>query len=374
MKKSHEGLRGLARRSVLRIQPYVPGKPIEEVQRELGLKDVIKLASNESPFAPSPKVIQALKENLKNLNRYPDGSCYYLRRALSRHCKVAGHQLIFGNGSDEIIVLCVRAFVDSGEEVVVAAPSFLIYKIACQAAGARIREVPLKGFHYDLPRMAKAVTKKTKIVFIGNPDNPVSTYVTEAQVKGFLKSLPSHVLVLLDEAYFEFVDEKDYPDSIGLLKSHPNLIITRTFSKMYALAGLRIGYGIARPETIDILERLREPFNVNSLAQIAAVVCLKEASYYRERLKRIKEQRGFLYQNFKEMGLSFVESVTNFILVDVRRDSAKVARALLEKGVIVRDMNFWGLRNFIRVTVGMPEENQKFIRALRGLVEVKEAL
>ena len=361
-------MRKLARRSVLGVQPYVPGKPIEEVQRELGLKEVIKLASNESPFPPSPKVIEALQKHLKNLNRYPDGACYYLRQALSRRLKVPAGQLIFGNGSDEILVMSVRAFVNEGEEVVLARPSFLIYKIASQVAGAKIREVPLKNFRYDLSGMSQAVTKKTKIIFIGNPDNPASTYVTQRDLEAFLKGVSPEVLILLDEAYFEFVREKDYPDSLGLLKIYKNLVITRTFSKMYALAGLRIGYGIARPEVIDVLERVREPFNVNSLAQAAAVACLRDSAYYQRMAGLMRGQKKYLYENLERLGLPFVESATNFILVNVKTNSSLLGRALLAKGVIIRDMNFWGLKNFIRVTVGTPAENRKFIRALQEIV------
>ena len=361
-------MKSLARSCVFKVKPYVPGRPIEEVQRKLGLKEVIKLASNESPFPPSRRVTCAIQKALPHLNRYPEGSCYDLRRELSRRLKVASNQLIFGNGSDEIIVMGVRAFVQEGDEVVVAKPSFLIYKMASVAAGARIQEVPLKNFRYDLEAIEKALTKKTKIIFIGNPDNPASTYVTHREAETFLRAVPPNVLVLLDEAYFEFVEEDDYPDSLALLKTHKNLLVTRTFSKMYGLAGLRIGYGISRPETIDILERVREPFNVNTLAQVAAVACLKDSAYYRAGLKLLKDLKQCLYENFRTMGLPFVESATNFILVRVPQDSSVVDRELLKRGVIIRDMSFWGLKNFIRVTVGTPAENQKFLRALKAVL------
>ncbi len=363
-----------AKKHILNIEPYQPGKPIEEVRRELGLKDVVKLASNENPYNPPAKIIRAIEKAAKTINRYPDGGCFYLRRELAKRLKVSCDQLIFGNGSDEIIVLLLRAFVSEGDEVVVAQPSFLVYDIASRMEGAVVKPVPLRDFHYDLDRMAEAVTRKTKVIFIGNPDNPAGTYVTAGQLKSFLKNLPRDILVLIDEAYYEYVSAKDYPDAIRLLKAYKNIIITRTFSKMYGLAGLRIGYGIAHRETVDILNRVREPFNVNSLAQAAAVACLKERNYYSRAAKQIEEQRLYLYQQLSKMDVAFVRTATNFILIDVKektsgkRKSTKISRELLKKGVIVRDMIFWGLDTFIRVTIGKKEENRKFIKALKELL------
>src|SRR3989344_2192893 len=268
-------------KNIYRVKPYVPGKPIEEVKRELGLRSVVKLASNENPFAPSPKVLKAISSASKTINRYPDGQCFYLRRELAKKLKIKPEQLIFGNGSDEVIVMAIRALIEPGDEVIVAKPSFLIYEIAAKLAGANISSVALKDFYYDLEAMKKAVTPKTKIIFIGNPDNPAGTYVNESQIVNFLEGLSENILVFIDEAYYEYVSAKDYPDTIKLLKRFKNIIITRTFSKLYGLAGLRIGYGIASPGVIDILNRVREPFNVNSLAQEAARACLESPSYYK---------------------------------------------------------------------------------------------
>ncbi len=358
----------VARSSILEIKPYLPGKPIEEVKRELGVKQVVKLASNECPVGPSPKVVRAITQAIKGLNRYPDGGCFHLRQELSRRLKVKPNQLIFGNGSDEIIVMVIRAFVREDDEVIVAQPSFLIYEIASQIAGAKIRSIPLKDFYYDLEGMRKAVKTKTKVLFIGNPDNPASTYLTHNQLRDFLNELPKDVVVIIDEAYFEFVENSDYPDSIKLLQSYSNLVITRTFSKMYGLAGLRIGYGIAHADMIDILNRIREPFNVNSLAQAAALSCLKDGAYYRRVLQSIRTEKKALYRQFKVMGLSYIEGVTNFILLNVNKNSTEVSQGLLKRGVIVRDMDFWGLKNYIRVSIGTPKENQKFIRALKEVL------
>lgn len=361
-------MKRIVRKSVLNIKPYVPGRPIDEVKRELGLKDVIKLASNESPFPPSPKVIKAISLQIRNINRYPDGECYYLRRELAKQLKVSPQQIVFGNGSDEIIVLVLRAYIDNGDEVVIAKPSFLIYEIASKIAGAKVRAVPLKVLNYDLDGMRRAVTKKTKVIFIGNPDNPAGTYVTRKQLSAFLKKIRKDIIVFIDEAYFEYVSSKDYPNGINLLKRYKNLIVTRTFSKTYGLAGLRVGYGVTSKETADFLNRIREPFNVDSLAQAAALACLKDKGYYKGLMKKINEQKKYIYKSVKDLGLSCNKSVTNFILIDVKQDATKVVKKLLKKGIIVRNMGFWGMKNFIRVSIGTKEENKKIINALRKIL------
>ncbi len=350
------------------VAPYVPGKPIEEVKRELGLNDVVKLASNESPFVPSPRVLRAIAKAALTLNRYPEGGCFYLRETLAKKLRIKPDQLIFGNGSDEIIVMAIRAIVGPQDEVIIAQPSFLIYDIAARLEGARVRAVPLKGFYYDLPAMQSAINENTKVIFIGNPDNPCGTYIPKTALLKFLNSVPSHILVFLDEAYYEFVDEKDYPDSLSLIKKFSNVLVTRTFSKMYGLAGLRVGYGIARPEIIAALNRLREPFNVNSLAQAAAVACLNDTMYYGRVAKVIKAEKAFLYTQLTKRGWTFEKSYTNFILVKVNGDATAVTRDLMKKGVIVRDMSHWGLKNYIRVTIGSRKENNKFINVLEDVL------
>ena len=241
-----------ANRNILKVKPYVPGKPIEEVKREFGLKSVIKLASNENPYPPSPKVLKAISAAARGVNRYPDGSCFELRWELARRLKVLPDQLVFGCGSDEVIVMAIRAFVEPGDEVVIARPSFLVYSIASITAGATLIEVPLKGLRYDLPAMKAAVTGKTKIVFIGNPDNPSGLYPSKDEVAEFLKGFPPDVIVFFDEAYFEYISAKDYTDTLALLKTRKNVIVARTFSKIYGLAGLRIGYGIADIEVAGV--------------------------------------------------------------------------------------------------------------------------
>jgi histidinol-phosphate aminotransferase len=357
-----------ANKNILNLKPYIPGKPIEEVKREFGLKSVIKLASNENPYGPSPKVLKAILKAAQDVNRYPDGSCFELRQELAKRLKVQPEQFVFGCGSDEAIVLAIRAFVEPGDEVVIAKPSFLVYSLAASAAGAELVQVPLLGLRYDLPLMKMAVNAKTKLVIIGNPDNPSGLYVSKAEVEEFLNGFPEDVLVLFDEAYFEFVTEKDYPDTLALLRSRKNIIVARTFSKLYGLAGLRIGYAVASVEVADLMNRAREPFNVTSLAQAAAVAALKDQGYYRKILAVLKRERDKVCQGLTKLGVEFSKGYTNFIQIKVSRDSREVSLALLKKGVIVRDMNVWGLENYIRVSIGTPSENQRFLRALKEVL------
>ena len=358
----------VANKHILAVKPYIPGKPIEDVKRELGLKSVIKLASNENPYSPSPKVLTAMHKAALSVNRYPDGGCVVLRKAVAKHLKVNEDQLIFGNGSDEIIVLAVKAFVKEGDEVIIAKPSFLIYNIASTLAGAKIHEVPLKDFQYDIPAMKAKLSKRTKIVFIGNPDNPSGTYVPAKALEDLIKAASKETLIFIDEAYFEYVRATDYPDGIALMAKYPNVMVTRTFSKMYGLAGLRVGYGVANINIIDILNRLREPFNVNSVAQAAAVAVLQDKAYYQRIAKDVEEQRQYIYRSLTELAITYQRSFTNFILVQVGKDSTKVATALLKQGVIIRDMAVWGLTGYIRVSIGSPSENKRFIKTLARIV------
>jgi histidinol-phosphate aminotransferase len=361
-------MRPKAHKSILTIKPYVPGKPIEEVKREFGLRHVIKLASNESPFGPSPKVLKAIQAAAKVVNRYPDGDCFLLRQELAKRLRVKPRQLIFGNGSDEVIVLAIRAFVGPGDEVVLAKPSFLVYEIASKIAGARLKHVPLRNFRYDLAAMKKAVTAKTKIVFLGNPDNPSGMYLPDKDLVNFLKGLRRDIVVLIDEAYFEFVRAADYGQAIRLINRYPNVLVTRTFSKMYGLAGLRVGYGVGDEGMIDLLNRIREPFNVNSIAQAAALAALKDRAYYKKISATIDKQRRFLLAGLLRLNLKVVDSCANFILIDVGASAPVIANKLLKKGVIVRGMGFWGLKGHIRVTIGAASENKRFINALEAVL------
>ena len=361
----------IVRKNILGVKPYTPGKPIEEVQRELELEEVIKLASNEHFLGPSPKALAAIKGALNNINRYPDANCFYLKKKAAEFLGVKAENLIFGNGSDEVIGIAMKTFVGEGDEVVIARPTFLIYEIMAQIQGARIKFVPLKeGFKYDLAAMKRAVTKDTKMVFIANPDNPTSTYVTRNELEAFLDGLPAGLVVFLDEAYFEFAKNsaKDYPNGLDYFEKY-NVIVARSFSKAYGLAGLRVGYGVASSGIISFMDRVREPFNVNILAQAAATAALGDKSFLKDTLAHVEKEKTFLYSTFKDMGIDYVKSATNFILFDVKVDCKKVFGKLLKKGVIVRDMMSWGLDTYLRVTVGTRAENMKFIAALKEVLD-----
>ncbi|MFH0763418.1 MAG: histidinol-phosphate transaminase [Candidatus Omnitrophota bacterium] len=359
------------RPNILNVKNYVPGKPIEEVRRELGLNDIIKLASNENCLGPSPKAVAAIKRNLKNVNRYPDSSSFYLRKRMAKLLGVEGNNLIFGNGSDEIIGLAVRTFVKDGDEIVIAKPTFLIYEIVSQIQNAKIKLVPLtKDFRHDLKAMKEAITENTKMVFIANPDNPTGTYVTKSELNGFFKGLPEDLVVFLDEAYFEFARSacKDYPDGLGYLEKRAGLIVARSLSKAYGLAGLRIGYGISNAEVISCMEKVREPFNVNLLAQAAALAAIDDKAFLKKSLSHVELEKEFICGKLCKLNLVYVKSATNFIMVDIKKDCKLVYGKLLKKGVIVRDMKAWGWNSFIRVTVGTRDENKRFIAALKKVI------
>jgi len=353
-----------AREVVKRLQAYRPGTPIEEAKRELKLKSIVKLASNENALGPSPKALAALRKNVGELHRYPDATCAELKVRLAERFRLDPSWFIIGNGSDELIVLTLRAFVDPGEEVIVAEPTFLIYAIQAKACGARVITVPMTRLRYDLIRMRKAISSHTKLVFIANPDNPTGTYVTRRELEAFLRDLPSHVIVFIDEAYYEFVEARDYPQTIRHLKTAP-LIITHSFSKAYGLAGLRIGYGIANPSLIRAMDAVREPFNVNRLAQAAACAALEDGAFLARTRRMVREGRRYLSRELARLGLRVVPSVTNFFLMDFGPHAAQVAKRLLEHGVIVREMGAWNLNEFLRVTIGTMSENRRFIKALK---------
>ena len=367
-------MKNIVSQNIEKIKPYIPGKPIEEVEREFGVTSPVKLASNENPLGASPKAVAAINRNIKNINRYPDATCFYLKRKLKDKLDVSEESLVIGNGSDEIIVLAIRTFTVPGDEVIIARPTFLIYEIASQIQNVDMKIVPMTGeFRYDLKAMKDAVTPRTKMIFIANPDNPTGTYVTRNELDEFFDGLPEDVMVFLDEAYFEFANfsRKDYPNGLDYLK-RPNTIVSRSFSKVYGLAGMRIGYGISDPNIINYMERVRDPFNVNILAQAAAIAALDDKAFLTRSLKYVEAQKKLLYKEFEKMDLKYVPSVTNFVIVDIREDCKKIFNALLRRGVIVRDMKAWGLDTYIRVTIGTRDENKRFIRSLKEVLSNKE--
>jgi len=362
-------IRKLAKRNVLDIKPYEPGKPIEELKRELGIPRIVKMASNENPLGPSRRAVLAIKRAASMVNRYPDGSCYYLKQALSRHLNVSFDNLIIGNGSNEIIELVLRTFLSSAEEVIMSEPSFLIYNIACRVQDGTPVVIALREFKPDLDAMKNAITDRTKLIFIDNPNNPTGRSIGESEVEGFLEDRPENMVVIFDEAYNEFVERDDFPDTVRYI-GRKNVIVLRTFSKAHALSGLRIGYGIADKEIIELMNRVRQPFNVNSLAQVAAIASLQDREHIANSKLAVSEGKRFLYENLDTIpGLSYIKSDTNFILINVGRRGRDVFEALLKKGVIVRSMEAYKLDNFIRVTVGTMAENTRFIKALKETME-----
>jgi histidinol-phosphate aminotransferase len=350
------------------IKPYVPGKPVEELERELGITGSIKLASNESPLGPSPLALKALHDGMDDLNRYPDGSCYYLKDKLSSRLGVSTDEMLFGNGSNEIIELAVRTFLSPGDEAIMASPSFVVYPTITQAVGGKSVVVPLKEHRHDLKAMASSITKKTRIIFIANPNNPTGTINTEAEMHEFMERVPEGVLVVVDEAYFEYVTSSDYADSRQYLNKGRSVLILRTFSKIYGLAGLRIGYGLANRHIIGEMNKIRQPFNINSLAQRAAMAALGDSDHLKKAKEINEEGKKYLYHEFETSGIDFIPTEANFIYIIFKEDIAlKLYNDLLEEGVIVRLM---GSRE-LRVTIGLPDENRRLIDALKKIKDQK---
>lgn len=340
---------------------------MEEVERELGLDEVVKLASNENPLGPSPLAIQAIRGALQGLHRYPQGGCHSLRQRLSQHLGLPPEELCFGNGSNELLELVTRAFLGPEDEAVMGDPAFVVYRSVCQAVGSKIREVSLKNFVHDLDGMLQAVTARTKLVFLGNPNNPTGTCVLPTDLHTFVEALPRNVILVVDEAYREYVPQDLQPDLLKYIREGRYLLTLRTFSKAYGLAGLRIGYGVAPTGMVEILNRVRQPFNVNLLAQEAAMAALDDMAHLEETLRTTEAGRRSLQTHLDEMGLSYTPSVTNFVLVNVGVEGRALANRLLRKGIIVRSMEGYGLPTYIRITVGTHQENT---RALKALVEV----
>lgn len=356
-------IKKLVRPSVRELCPYEPGKPIEEVQRELKLGDVVKMASNENPLGPSPLALKAIKSCLGKLNFYPDGSGYYLRKKLSTFLDVGEDSIILGNGSDEIIRIIAETFLNEGEEVVISDPSFVIYQIAVRIMNGNCRLVKLKNYQYDMAAMAGAVGNKTKLIFIANPNNPIGTMAAEDEIESFLKEVPKEVIIVFDEAYFEYIERADFPKTIDYIKNGRTVICLRTFSKIYGLAGLRIGYGIACPEIITEMNRVRHPFNSNSIAQAAAAAALDDEEHIRKSREVNSAGKTFLYRELDRRSISYIPSEANFILIKVG-DGSGVVETLLRKGIIVRGMDGYNLPDFIRLTIGIEKENRRFIEEL----------
>jgi len=357
-------MRRLTTDDIQTLKPYVPGKPVEELERELGITGSVKLASNENPLGPSPKAMAAVRDALGGLNRYPDGAGFYLRKALSDKYGHPIDGIILGNGSNELLEIIVRTFLLDGEEAIMAEPSFVVYKMAAQAAGRERVIVPLKAGRHDLSGMADRITARTKLIFIANPNNPTGTINTASEMDAFMARVPSDVIVVVDEAYFEYATDPSYPDTMKYLKAGRRIIILRTFSKAYGLAGLRIGYGLADAELTDLMNRVRQPFNTNSLAQAAALAALGDAGHVSKSVRINEEGKKYLYRELDRLKVEYLPTHANFIYMDMKRDAAPLYEGLLGKGVIVRPMG----PSQLRVTIGLPEENERFVKALEALL------
>lgn len=352
------------------IKPYKPGKPIEEVIKELGLTgDIVKLASNENPLGASPLAIKAMTAKIADSHLYPDDNCYYLKQRLSERFSIPLANTIVGSGSVELIELIIKAYVNPGEQVIMSEPSFIMYKIACQIFGGERVAVPLKDQRHDVETMIKAINSKTKIIIVDNPINPTGTIVERESMDRFIRAVPPHVIVVLDEAYCEYIVDPNYPSGLDYLQDHPNIIVLHTFSKIYGLAGLRVGYGFGSEEIIGAMMKVRLPFNVNRIGQVAAGAALEDREFVRRSLENNEEGKEFLYREFQRLGLSHTRSHGNFILVDLKRDAQEVFEALQQRGIIARTVYEYGLPTSLRITIGTRAQNGALVNALQAVTK-----
>jgi histidinol-phosphate aminotransferase len=359
----------LARKGILKIASYIPGRSIEEVQREYGAKRWVKLASNENLFGPSPKALEAIRKELPNIHFYPEGPTPLLRKALAKTFSLTEENIITSNGADNLILMIANAFVDEGDEVIMADPTFPVYTNVTQIMGGKPIRVKLQNYTHDLDGMLNRVSRKTKLVIVCNPNNPTGTIVSEPAFNQFLSELPEQVIVILDEAYGDFAEAPLYPNGLDYVKKKEQVIALRTFSKVYGLAGLRIGYAIGREDLIHCLYQVRDPFPVHRLAQVAAVAALADTNHILKSIQLVYEGRRFLYKELDRMGIRFVPSEANFIFVDFEKDIGEVFQGLLKEGIIIRPGRSWGYPTCGRITIGRMADNRRFIKALKKIVK-----
>jgi len=359
-------MKSLVTETISRLRPYEAGKPIEELARELGIVDAVKLASNENPLGPSNKALAAIAGALPELHRYPDASAFRLRERLAEHLSVPMNEIIQGNGSNEILELCVRTFTTPSDHVVFGDPAFVVYQLAAMAHGVPFTAVKLREDVHDLEAMAAAVTPKTRVMFVTNPNNPTGTYVTRSAMERFLRAVPEDVVVVVDEAYFEYADAPDYPNCLELRKLRERLVVCRTFSKIYGLASLRVGYAVAPPELVDYMNRVRAPFNVSTIGQVAALAALSDTEHVERSRSENRVERARISEELAKLGMHVVPSQANFVYIDTKRQARPLYDALLRKGVIVRP--FGALPTNLRITVGTKSENDRFLTAFREVL------
>jgi histidinol-phosphate aminotransferase len=346
------------------LKPYVPGKPLSELERELGITHSIKLASNENPLGASPRVAEAIVAALPEIARYPDGGGFELRQALAKKHRIAPDRITLGNGSNDVLDMVARVFLKPGCESLFSQYAFAVYPICSQAVGATLVIAPAKDYAHDLEAMRERVGADTRVVWIANPNNPTGTWLGRDALHAFISDLPSQVIVVVDEAYTEYVQEDDYPDASQWLERFPNLIVTRTFSKAYGLASLRLGYALSHPDIADLLNRVRQPFNANSLSQVAALAALEDEAFIDASLAANRAGMQQLMEGVERLGLSFIPSVGNFLTVDFAREAAAIDRALLQRGCITRPLANYGMPNHLRITIGLEAENERLLNAL----------
>lgn len=346
------------------LQPYQAGKPVEELQRELGISNIVKLASNENPLGPSQKVVDALQSVMPELARYPDGSAYILKEKLSTFLGVNTNTLTIGNGSNDVLELLARVYLRPGTQAIISQHSFVVYPLVTKALGADLTVIPALNYGQDLDATLAAVSDKTRMIFIANPNNPTGTWLNKTDMTAFLNKVREDIIVVLDEAYFDYVEEPEYPDGIELQRQFPNVVVTRTFSKAYGLAALRVGYCVSHPEIADLLNRVRQPFNVNAMSLAAAVVALDDREHVRTAIDLNRDGMKFVTNACDKMGLSYIPSVGNFLAIDFGRNAMPIYDALLREGVIARPIGVYEMPNHLRVTIGLASENERFIESL----------
>lgn len=364
--------KNLWRKEIDQLTPYVPGKPIEDVKREYGITDITRLASNESPYGPSPKAVDAMKEAVHKSWLYPEPTCRNLREKLATRHDLSPEQFVIGNGADHLITLIGHAFINKGDEVIYGMPTFMSYRESTLSMGGIPVEVPLTDdFVYDLDAIEEAITENTKLVYICNPNNPTGTILDSDQIVSFLEKVPSHVLVILDEAYIDFITEKDYRTGVELIKEDHRLISLRTFSKLHGLAGTRVGFAIGNEEILSPLKAVRPTFEVNRIAIAGAEASLDNPSYSEKVLEKIVSETERLSKVYNDYGFDVIGTHANFMFIDVKQDAGELTEALLKKGLIVRPCAPWGLKTHLRITVGTPEQNNHLIEAIKDIMELE---
>ncbi|QIM63074.1 histidinol-phosphate transaminase [Pasteurellaceae bacterium Orientalotternb1] len=359
----------LANKGVQTLSPYQAGKPIEELERELGIANIVKLASNENPFGFPESAKQAISAQLDDLTRYPDANGFYFKEGVAKKFGVAMNQITLGNGSNDLLELIARTFANEGDEIIFSQYAFIVYPLVAQAINAKSVVVPANDFGHDLDGFLASITAKTKLIYLANPNNPTGTFLSHQQIADFLANVPKNVIVVLDEAYTEFTEPQERVNSFALLEQHSNLVICRTLSKAYGLAGLRIGYAVSNPEIADLFNRVRQPFNCNSLALAAAIAVMQDDDFIEKVAENNRLEMARYEQFFTENGLDYIPSKGNFITVNLNQPAAPIYQKLLEQGVIVRPIGVYGMPNHLRISIGLPEENDRFFTALLNVLK-----